>query len=432
MLTYPIIFVPGITASTLRDIYPLPSELIWTVLHKDYRRIAMHPNDLRYEGMQPAMVAADQVFEVSYKEMIAELRDELQESCGNTVPVYPFAYDWRQPLETAQQQLADFIQEVIARTRLLPQYQKAYGDDIKVNLLGHSMGGLVITRCLSDQPAGLAVNKVATLATPFQGSFEAIVKLTVGTGNLVGSKPSHAERRTARVMPALYQLLPAFTEGLNIEPSLSQDLFDMDSWQPSVLTSITKYVKETALPGTVPSQLAKDIFGQLLEGARHNAAQVRSLDLGSHHLDSQDWLAIVGVDSDTRIHQSVKKRRGKPVFEFDHRLDVKNNWRDSHPSDDWWMTGDGTVPYKGARPPFLSEDQLVLISPEDYAFWEMGDKALTKLGGFHGILPNMNLVHRILLRFFTDGSDKYGNTWGRAVPGVAQWNPPLKLKRRNK
>ncbi len=431
MLTYPIIFVPGITASSLRDLYSLPPEQVWATFSKEYRRVSLHPNDLRYESAQPAMIKPDQVFEVAYKELIHELREEFLDICGNEVPVYPFAYDWRQPLEIAQQQLADFIQEVIERTKLLPHYRKHYGEDLKVNLIGHSMGGLVISRCLTDQSKKLPINKVSTLATPFQGSFESIVKLTVGAGNLGQGKPSHAERRAARVTPALYQLLPGFKAGITIDPAFPQHLFDAKTWQPSVVTSLTKYVKETALPGTKPKETAEKIFSDLLALAKNHHQKMKKLKLSTHGLNDNDWLTIVGVDSKTRIRQEINKSQGKPVYQFDHKVDVKNRWKDKNPPDDWRLTGDGTVPFEGAVPPFLSEDKLVLISPDDYGFWELSDKALTEFGGFHGILPNMNLIQRILLRFFTGKTDKYKNTWGRAVPGVAQWNPPIKLKRKN-
>ena len=42
----------------------------------------------------------------------------------------------------------------------------------------------------------------------------------------------------------------------------------------------------------------------------------------------------------------------------------------------------------------------------------------------------MNMLHDLINRFFTDEEDRYGNTWGRPVPGVENqdWHPPLFLK----
>ena len=52
-LPHPVIIVPGITATYLHDEYPLPPEDIWQVIKKQYERIALHPNDLRYEVLEP-------------------------------------------------------------------------------------------------------------------------------------------------------------------------------------------------------------------------------------------------------------------------------------------------------------------------------------------------------------------------------------------
>ena len=49
-LPNPVIVVPGITASSLRDEYKLAPEVVWSaILQKEYRRITLHPSDLRYE-----------------------------------------------------------------------------------------------------------------------------------------------------------------------------------------------------------------------------------------------------------------------------------------------------------------------------------------------------------------------------------------------
>jgi hypothetical protein len=60
-LSYPVIVVPGITATYLRDDYVLPPDFPWTMLTKKYERITLHPDDLRFESTEPARVQPDQV-----------------------------------------------------------------------------------------------------------------------------------------------------------------------------------------------------------------------------------------------------------------------------------------------------------------------------------------------------------------------------------
>ena len=91
------------------------------------------------------------------------------------------------------------------------------------------------------------------------------------------------------------------------------------------------------------------------------------------------------------------------------------------------MTGDGTVPFRGALPKFLPRESLVCVTPDDFGYWEIQDKLTTKLAGFHGILPNMNMLHRLIVIHFTDRKDVHGNIWGRRAPGVPKdsWKPPI-------
>jgi hypothetical protein len=57
----------------------------------------------------------------------------------------------------------------------------------------------------------------------------------------------------------------------------------------------------------------------------------------------------------------------------------------------------------------------------------MKDKAATRFGGFHGILPNMNLLHRMVARHLKGAADPKNNTWGAPPPGVKNkdWTPPM-------
>ena len=61
----PVIVVPGITATSLVDDYPLNTDELWSmVVNKEYARIALHPDDLRYEAIEPAHVVPRQLFPI--------------------------------------------------------------------------------------------------------------------------------------------------------------------------------------------------------------------------------------------------------------------------------------------------------------------------------------------------------------------------------
>ena len=65
------------------------------------------------------------------------------------------------------------------------------------------MGGLIVAGYV--QKCGeTKVDKIATIASPFRGSLEAISKVTTGVGALGTSPSSSREREAARVTPALY------------------------------------------------------------------------------------------------------------------------------------------------------------------------------------------------------------------------------------
>jgi hypothetical protein len=59
MATYPppVIFVPGIKGSSLRDEYPVDPENLWSTARavlKLFERITLHPFNNRYEAQEPA------------------------------------------------------------------------------------------------------------------------------------------------------------------------------------------------------------------------------------------------------------------------------------------------------------------------------------------------------------------------------------------
>lgn len=426
MVANPVIVVPGITASYLDDRYPLPPQTIWSVLTKEYERAALHPDDVRYEATEPSLVRGGQLFEICYREMIEELRYNLREKEDEPVPVYPFSYDWRQPIETAAQELAGFVDEVIARTSLMRHYYDAgyTRANGRVNFVGHSMGGLVILSYLRNLAAAAKAAKVVTLATPFRGSFESVIKITTGTANLGTSAPSSREREAARMTPSLYYLLPDLPGAIKTDPGIPNDIFDSAAWQPSIVDTIKEYIRLRGLNPADAERQAQTLFKKFLDDAKALRAMLAGFNLGDAGLTTEDWLCVAGVDADTRVRLAIVKTDGEPQFKFSSD-DRQNQWGKTTRRT---MTGDGTVPYGGALPHFLPIEKVVCVSPSDYGYWELQDSATTKFAGFHGILPNMDMLHRLITRFFKDEEDSRGNTWGRPPVGVAkeEWKPPLK------
>jgi hypothetical protein len=298
-----------------------------------------------------------------------------------------------------------------------------------VNFVGHSMGGLVIAGYAERYKAQGQVGKVATLASPYRGSYEAVIKVTTGTAGLGVAPPSSREREAARVTPALYHLLPRGISGITIAPGLPPSLFDPGCWQRSIVATIQEYIR---LHGTRPDDLpaqAAALFARFLAEAQAHRDRIEAFRLPQAGLTPDRWLCVVGVDSETRVRlEIIRNPDGSPDFRF-HSNDRDNKWGSADQAERVF-TGDGTVPFEGAVPPFLDRASLVCVTPEDFGYWEVQDRLTAGVAGFHGILPNMDMLHRLIVRHFTGAADTHGNTWGRAAPGVAVWQPPLPLRQR--
>ena len=408
--------------SVLRDQYPIDPETVWSpvkLLIKSYDRITLHPSDVRYELIEPARVNADQVFALIYGEIIEELRHNLTRQADRPVPVYPFAYDWRQPLENVEEELVSFIDEVIGRTKLLRHYYKAgYGGrdfPARVNLVAHSMGGLIVAGYMQKHGEG-KIEKVVTIASPFRGSFEAVSKTITGVGALGNSPSSSREREAARVTPALYHLLPSFKGAVTADAGLSNDLFIPKAWQPGVIQTLASFIRMYGLEQGPLQPRAVALLKSMLDAAWRHRSRIEKLTLRN----SKMWLSIVGLDETTRIEMRIKNDGGKPWFQLG---DVRNEWHKGDAANDT-LTGDNTVPYLGARTKFIPTEEVVCVTPADFGFWEFKDKLLEK-GGFHSSLPNMNLVQRLVVSHLR--GEMYGEVWGRPAPDLKEtpWSPPI-------
>ncbi len=442
----PVVFIPGITASTLRDQYPVTPEVVWEILAKSWDRVALHPDDVRYERTEPARVVVDSIFSFPYGDFIRDLRHDLTPAADRPVPVYPFAYDWRQPLDSSERDLDAFVEEVVGRTALLRHYHEAgYRErDGKVDLVGHSMGGMILAGYV-DRAQGKRVRKAATLGTPFKGSFEAVLKMATGMSQL-GTSASR-EREVARLTPALYSLLPRFRGAVSADSGLGVDLFRAATWQPGIVQTIAEQMRIWGVDGggKVTHELipaATERFQELLDQASAHRARLGRISLASLGLSRDDWLAVVGVGQETRVHLHIAKDpSGQPFFDLSSE-ERKNGYPSGTKDDDGTTarpvdTGDGTVPYEGAVPAFLDADNLVCLEDDDFGYWELRDRALVHgIAGhnvsLHSMLPAMNVVEKLVVCHLKGAAGQPGpaqpGVWGRRAPDVpsdAPWEPPL-------
>lgn len=387
-LPNPVIFVPGVTATDLRDLYTFPPDMVWSLLKHEYERVGLHPEDSRYEGQLPAQIKSDQLFEIAYKEMVLDLRHDLSPTADKPVPVYVFGYDWRQPLEVTQDCLAAFIKEVIEKTALTRHYHEdGYGARRMVSLVGHSMGGMVIAGYLADAGGAAPVEKVATIATPFKGSFDAVEKLVKGTTN-------RREREAARLTPSLYYLLPSFQQGITIDAALPQsDMFDPRLWQTSVVETVQEALRlrgSGAVEAT-PANAALVLDGLLAQAKAHRL-KVDALDPAICGLAPEDWLCVIGIGDKTRVALKIDDSPNGPVFDLLSPEMVD----DSMAMPPTWRTGDGTVPWEGAQPSFPTAPPMI-VSRDDFRFLELREKLLDAFAALHGILPNMDKIQSALV-----------------------------------
>lgn len=120
--------------------------------------------------------------------------------------LFVFPYDWRQDNNLTADKLREYVQCV----------QQFYPPGTKVNIIAHSMGGLVARRYVlqaqaRNQPHGLG--KVITLATPYLGASEAIYKLYTGgswefPASYVALSPKVIKFLSPQ-MPSMHQLFPS-------------------------------------------------------------------------------------------------------------------------------------------------------------------------------------------------------------------------------
>lgn len=432
-LPAPIVVVHGNPASNMFDHYPTVPEDVFTLsrggwpMHvpgttREFARLPFHPDDERVtlnttgKVTLPARVLPNHPFYLPYQDLVEQLKTDVGWQ-DQPALVFPFAYDWRFDSSVSAGQLNVFITEVLDIVRRLPDYKDQA--PAAVDIVAHSYGGLVTARYLlacqlASKPA--RVRKVVTIAAPFQGALDALHAMTL----------DKAQRETARTLPSVWGLLPTFDGAVLSGTTDVKLLTDPSLWKgSSIERSLALYCQRM---GSQKSGLGR--LEELRAAARAQAQDFSALDVGAVLPSPDNWMPIVGVNSKTNVRARITPTNAGPEFAFE----TSNSGED---------TGDNTVPFAGAVPPFnlvtglgstpTPKTRLVCFTEEDIGLHEranwLGLGQLLNLASLHSFMPSMDAVQGAIIGFLRETPPSF-KAKARPAPNVqttgvtwpASWN----------
>lgn len=236
---------------------------------------------------------------------------------------FQFDYDWRLSNADNAAKLFDFVQEV--RTRVARDYEQKFGienRDIKVDIVAHSMGGLLTRYMLRYGKQGLpedgsdpvlnwsgthGVERVILVGTPNAGSAQALNELIEGKNYGWPFLPYY-NQAVLGSFASLYQLLPRDRHNVvtlkNGEAPGS--LYDIETWERYQWGLMNPKMQKTfhrLFPEIEDDAELKDVVHNTLETHLKNARRFsRALDVPASPPDHIILNLVLGdVDLTTRI-----------------------------------------------------------------------------------------------------------------------------------
>ena len=290
----PVVLIHGLMGSRLTNTNSGKEVWIGNVgklLFSDYNEAKLEIDPQSLLPKPSPVVASGLLDSIAGKDFYASITETLETAGryqraepGEPQPVgarnyYEFVYDWRQ----------DNVQTARELSRFIEQVRLDYADpELKVDLVAHSMGGLVAryylrygeTDTLDDNEfvvnlhGAKRVRRIILLGAPNLGSV--FVLHSFIKGFKIGARAVPTE--TLVTMPSTYQLFPHALNDWIVTAdgkSLHRDLFDIKIWKrfqwsifdPSVRARIMRHF-DSEVAGTAHLQLLERYFEKHLERAR--------------------------------------------------------------------------------------------------------------------------------------------------------------------
>ena len=246
----PVILIHGIMGARLAE--KTGGEEVWPgtigrLAFSDYAELALRIDPETLEPIASNLETSGLADQVAGKDYYGNITRVLEKAGGYQAAepgqrnsnadreYYVFTYDWRQDNVVTAARLADLIESI----------QADHGDpELKVDLIAHSMGGLVARYYLrygrldvlddNEFPVNYSgadnVRRVILLGTPNLGSVSSLHAFIEGTK--IGFRRIPTE--VLATMPSVYQLFPHNLNEWLLMPNgkpLERDIFDVEIWR---------------------------------------------------------------------------------------------------------------------------------------------------------------------------------------------------------
>ena len=326
----PVIFIPGIGGSVLSN----GNDEIWPGLAENHYQLSLDPYS-EYFQTSNSLIPSDVIRPLLYESLISSLKDAGYVEGGVSPTLFIFPYDWRK---------SNAVNSALLKDKILEIREKH--PDSKVNIVAHSMGGVLARRYILDNPDPDShhVDKLITIGSPWLGAPKAINVLETGDfleGIMKGLARSSTIKKLVEYFPGTHELLPS-----EAYFKLGGRPFAEEGWD----------VNQDGLgEGALPHQeyAYHDLY-RLLNGAgedhaRFSVSQPYRANEAFHSTEGQDkWTEGLGV---SYYHLYGQKQQADTIERVVAKMRVRCRrgrcWRTPY-FDPELGPGDGTVPFLSA------------------------------------------------------------------------------------
>ena len=204
-----LVFAPGIMGTQLDD--PL-GNVVWPPTAWEYLTGYGKVDELIRSDLVPSRIIYKVFIKSVYKTILDDIRNHIRYTEDDSEKRFiPFPYDWRRSNSDSAHILASVLDEQFAM----------HEGPLEINMIGHSMGGLVIRYLIesgefSGKPWFDKIRNVITLGTPHLGAPKALLMLQGKEGMLGLSGDDIKTLANDPRYPAVFQLVPPTKSGMTI------------------------------------------------------------------------------------------------------------------------------------------------------------------------------------------------------------------------